>query len=361
MRSSQFVRSNRFVPAPALLGALAVAVALPACAANAPAPAPAPKDEVVAEVAGKPITMSELETALKPQLANLERQRRKILDDGIDDVIGNRLLQVEAAARGIEVPAMLQTEVESKLKPVEDAEAQAYYEANKARIRQPVEQVLPRIKEMLANQQRAQLQGALLDTLRTKYSPRVLMEPTRADVKFAGSPAKGGDNAVVTIVEFSDFQCPYCSRVEPTIEQAIKVYGDQIKFVFRQFPLTSIHPFAQKAAEASLCAHEQGGFWKLHDAMFADQKSLAVDQLKSKAAELGMKADQFNSCMDTSKYAQKILSDLAEGQQAGVSGTPAMFVNGRFLSGAVPFDALASLIDDEFHRKGITPKKASAS
>jgi protein-disulfide isomerase len=303
--------------------------------------------------------MSELEEALKPQLANIERQRRKILEDGIDDVVNDRLLETEAAARGVEVPAMLQTEVESKLKPVEDAEAQAFYEANKARIRGPIEQMMPRIKEMLLGQQRNALQGALLDTLRTKYNPRVLLEPTRVDVKIAGEPAKGGKDAPVTIVEFSDFQCPYCSRVVPTIEQAVKTYGDQIQVVFKQFPLNSIHPMAQKAAEAALCAHEQGSFWKLHDAMFADQKSLLPDQLKSKAVELGLNAEQFNSCLDSAKYAPKVASSITEGSQAGVSGTPAMFVNGRFLSGAVPFETLSSMIDDELRRKGVTPKKAS--
>ncbi len=356
MRSSTSVRFSRLVPTPALLGALALMVALPACAAQA---ASDPKDEVVAEVGGKPITMSELEEALKPQLAKVEQQRRKILEDGIDDVVNSRLLEAEAAARGVAVPAMLQSEIEAKLTPVGDAEAQAYYDANKARIRQPIEQIMPRVKEMLQNQQRNTLQTAFVDSLRAKYNPRVLLEPTRTEVKTAGSPAKGPDGAPVTIVEFSDFQCPYCSRVVPTVDQAVKVYGDQIQVVFRQFPLNSIHPMAQKAAEASLCAHEQGGFWKLHDAMFADQKALLPDQLKAKATEMGMNAEQFSSCLDSGKFAKQVATDLAEGSQAGVSGTPAMFVNGRFLSGAVPFDTLSPLIDDELRRKGVTPKKAN--
>ena len=356
MHSSTFVRSIRLRPAPALLGALALAVALPACAAES---APAAKSDAVAEVAGKPITMSELEAALKPQLAKVEQQRRKILEDGIGDVVDQRLLETEAAARGVDLKALLATEVESKLKPVEDAEAQAFYETNKARMRQPIEQMMPRIKDMLAGQQRNEIQGAFLDTLRVKYNPKILLEPTRAEVGIAGAPSKGGANAAVTIVEFSDFQCPFCSRVNPTIDQVLKTYGDQVKVVFRQFPLNSIHPQAQKAAEASLCAHEQGEFWKYHDAMFADQKGLQVDQLKAKATTVGLDAEKFNACLDGGKFASKVATDLAEGSQAGVSGTPAMFVNGRFLSGAQPFESVAAIIDDELRRKGITPKKAS--
>ena len=138
MRSSHSVRFDRLVPAPALLGALALAVALPACAAEA---ASEPKSEVVAEVAGKPITMTELEEALKPQLAKVDRERRKILENGVDDVVNTKVLEAEAAARGVTVEKLLEAEVEAKLTPVDDAAAQAFYEQNKARMRQPIEQL----------------------------------------------------------------------------------------------------------------------------------------------------------------------------------------------------------------------------
>jgi protein-disulfide isomerase len=370
------LRSVRAVVPPALLGALALAVALPACAAeSAPAAAPktasksAPaaaskpasgaKGDVVAEVGGKPITMAELEEALAPQLANLERQKRKIIEDGVADVVNDRLVETEAAARGMTVQKLLEAEIDKKVTPVTDAEAQAFYDSNKARMNQPFEQLKERILTFLAGQQRGELQKAMLDSLSAKYNPRILLEPMRAEIKTAGSPAKGPENAPVTIVEFSDFQCPYCSRVIPAIDEAVKVYGDQVRVVFRQFPL-SMHKDAQKAAEASLCANEQGKFWGLHDAMFANQQALGVEQLKGKAAELGVDAKKFNACLDGGKYAQQVATDLAEGSQAGVSGTPAMFINGRFVSGAVPFDQLASIIDDELVRKGIKPNKKAS-
>ena len=158
--------------------------------------------------------------------------------------------------------------------------------------------------------------------------------------------ARGPADAVVTVVEFSDFQCPFCSRVLPTFEQVNKAYGDKIRFVFRQFPLESIHPQARKAAEASLCARDQGKFWEMHDAMFADQAGLAVDKLKEKAAKIGLDAAQFASCLDGGKAAAEVTADLGVGQAVGVSGTPSTYVNGRMIDGAVDFAAMSKLIDE---------------
>jgi protein-disulfide isomerase len=164
-------------------------------------------------------------------------------------------------------------------------------------------------------------------------------------------PSQGPADAPVTIVEFSDFQCPFCSRLYPTVEQVKSTYGDKVHLVFRQFPL-NFHQFAQKAAEASLCADEQGKFWEMHNAMFSKQDELAVDKLKEKAAGMGLKADQFNACLDGGKYAPKVAEDVKAGSEAGVSGTPALFINGRFISGAVPYADIAKVIDDELQRKG---------
>ena len=166
-------------------------------------------------------------------------------------------------------------------------------------------------------------------------------------VEDAGFPSRGPENAPVTIVEFSDFECPYCSRVVPTLEQIIETYGDRVRLVFRQFPLNNIHPNAQKAAEASLCANDQGKFWEMHDLMFKEQKSLELEQLKEKAARLELDVEAFNGCLDSSKYADVVMSDQESASQIGVSGTPALFINGRFLSGAQPYEQLSAVIDEE--------------
>jgi protein-disulfide isomerase len=125
-----------------------------------------------------------------------------------------------------------------------------------------------------------------------------------------------------------------------------------VRLVFRQYPLESIHPQAWKSAEASLCAREQGKFWELHDAMYGDQKLLAVPDLKSTAARLGMDADRFNQCLDTGKYEDAIRADVRAGEAAGITGTPALFVNGRLVpGGAAAYEVFAKIIDDELARR----------
>jgi protein-disulfide isomerase len=357
-----------FPPAPrqaaALALILAVALAAPACAADAPkSAAPAAKAEaptdVVAEVAGQPITRAQLEESLAAQLSQLDRQRRALLEQGLDRLVEERLLGAEAAARGITSEALLQAEVESKAGEVTDEEAKKFFDENQARINRPYDQILPQIKQYLAQNKRQELRDQLVAGLRLKHAARILLEVDRVEVAEAGSPARGPAGAPVVIIEFSDFECPFCSRVVPAIQEVEKTYGDQVRVVFRQFPL-NIHPNAQKAAEASLCANEQGKFWELHDAMFAAQRELGVEQLKAKAAGLGLDAAAFGTCLDSGQFAARVAADLADGQKAGVTGTPAMFVNGRFVSGAVPFATLEKLIDDELSRKGIAPKKAAA-
>lgn len=161
-------------------------------------------------------------------------------------------------------------------------------------------------------------------------------------------PVKGDEDAPVTIIEFSDFQCPFCARFySETLPQLQSQYVDtgKVKLVFRDFPLTSIHPQAQKAHEASECADEQDKFWEYHDILFENQGSLDVASLKSYAADLRLDTNKFNTCLDSGKYAGEIRKDTADGAQAGVTGTPSFFVNGQQLVGAQPFSAFQQAIE----------------
>lgn len=332
---------------------LALGVFLPACSAqdNPKGKAASTQQGSLARVNGKDITEADVKQKAAEQFAQIERQyeqqKRELLENGIDQVIEDRLLEAEAAARKVSKEQLL-----ADLKPaaVTDAEVDAFYEQNKAQIPRPKDQVAPQIKMYLESQRQSETRQKFYDDLRAKYKVEYLLEPTRVEVAATG-PSVGPENAPITIVEFSDFECPFCSRLIPTLEQVKQKYGDKVRLVFRQYPL-NFHPNAQKAAEASLCANDQGKFWELHDAMFQDQKALAVEQLKAKAVELGMNAEQFNTCLDSSKYAAQVKKDFDEGSAAGVSGTPAMFVNGRFISGAVPLQEITKVIDDELNRKG---------
>lgn len=345
------------------LGALGlVGFVLPACAGDKSAaakPAADAKSAVVAEVAGKAITLADLEASVAPQLSQIDRQRQQLLEQALDRLVEEKLFEAEAAARGVTKDALVASEITAKAGEVTDAEVQQWYQANQARIgNRPLEQIAPQIKGFLGQQKSQGVREQFVASLRGKHKSRILMDVARVEVAEANSPAKGPAGAPVTIIEFSDFECPFCSRVVPTVDEAVKVYGDQLRVVFRQFPL-NIHPRAPKAAEASLCAHEQGKFWQLHDAMFADQKKLEVADLKAKASSLGLDQAKFDQCLDGGKYAAQVAADMADGQKAGVTGTPALFVNGRFINGAVPFADLAKVIDDELSRKGIEAKKAN--
>jgi protein-disulfide isomerase len=363
---------NGFDRRPLIPGVLVLTAALgfwlPACSAQdrpakdtkqtSMAKAEGGSAEVLAVVNGKTVTRADVEKNAEEQFKALEREyqqnKHQLTENTLEQAVRERLLEAEAASRGISREQLL---TEIKAAPVTDADVDAFYEQNKDRIPRPKADVAPQIKQYLEQQSQQRAQEDFYSKLQDKYSVEYKLEPIRVEVA-ADGPSKGPENAPVTIVEFSDFQCPFCSRVNPTLAQVREKYGDKVRIVFRQYPL-SFHQQAQKAAEASLCAHEQGKFWEMHDTMFANQQALGVEQLKAHAAQLGLNAEAFNSCLDSGKYAEKVAADFKEGSAAGVTGTPAMFVNGRFISGAVPFEQIAQVIDDELRRKGV--KTASSN
>lgn len=159
-------------------------------------------------------------------------------------------------------------------------------------------------------------------------------------------PIKGNPDAPVTIVEFSDFQCSWCGRVEPTLRQILETYKGQVKLIYKDYPAPS-HENAEPAALAALCAQEQGKFWEYHDVLFENQGSLTIDDLKRYAADLGLNTQEFNSCLDSKKYKDQIKEDMDEAGRVGVRGTPAFFINGLILSGARPFEDFKAIIDEE--------------
>lgn len=155
---------------------------------------------------------------------------------------------------------------------------------------------------------------------------------------------QGPADAKVTIIEWSDFECPYCAQFNQTMEALLKKYPDDVRWVYKHFPLTSIHPDAQLAAEAAECADEQDKFWEYEAELFADQSSLDEIGLVNKADKIGLDSDRFGQCLDSGKYQDKVNSDYTEGLQYGIKGTPANFINGKFYSGALPFTQLEQIV-----------------
>ncbi len=185
--------------------------------------------------------------------------------------------------------------------------------------------------------------------------PQIPTEPSQpsapVEVKITKADhVLGSSKAKVTIVEFSDFQCPFCGRFYPTVKQALAEYKDKIKFVYKHFPLESIHPNARPAAEASECAGEQGKFWEFHDKLFENQEQLGDAFYKKLAGDLKLNLNKFNDCLATKKYSAKIDTDYQTGISAGVQGTPHSLVNGIAVSGAVPYEQLKAVIDAELKK-----------
>ena len=166
----------------------------------------------------------------------------------------------------------------------------------------------------------------------------------------ADDPSIGSASAPVTLIEFSDFQCPFCQRVAPTLKQVKEKYGDKLRVVWKDFPLTQIHPQAFKAGEAGHCAADQGKFWEYHDRLFANQQALQPTDLKKYATDLGLDANAFNTCLDSSRYGERVRDGVAEGSRLGVNSTPTIYINGRVLSGAQPFETFVTMIDEELSK-----------
>ena len=340
------IRVWSFIAAGLVVLVAALAWQLPADASSDAAP-----EGVLARVGAVDVTQAEVEELVSASLLKIERDRHQLLERGMNQLVETRLLDAEAEARGISVEELIEQEVTSKVSPPTAEDIDFFYEQNKARINQPKEQIAGQIEAYLSQQERQNLQVALIDRLRESHGVTLFLEPMRLDVADDG-PAKGPAEAPITIVEFSDFECPYCKRIVPTLEQVTEKYGDKVRLVFKQFPLP-IHANARVAAEASLCAGDQGKFWEMHDTMFEDGRNLTADKLKGWASELELDTEAFEECLDSGQFADTVEADLAAGSKVGVTGTPAMFINGRFLSGAVPYETIAAVIDDELRRQGI--------
>lgn len=290
----------------------------------------------------------------QPQAA-YERARLEILWKALNAIIEDKLITAEAARQNITKEHLLEAEVESNVETPSDQEVEQFYEANKAQIKAPKAQALPQVRQYLIDSSRRRYRDMLLNNLRRTHKVTTSLEPLRTDIPTAGYPSHGPAKAPVTIVEFADFECPFCGRLYPTLKLVERNYPDKVRFVYRQFPLTSVHRYAQKAAEASLCANEQQRFWEFHDSMFSDQSRLDVASLKQRAATLGLNTTAFDTCLDSGRQAEAIRKDQEEARKAGVSSTPTLFINGRLLTGNRPYAELREIIEDELKRSSTKP------
>lgn len=315
------------------------------------APVGAAESEIVAEVGGKPITAGELDAWIREDLYQREVANKEatelfeLRNDALARMIDEKLLAVEAEQQKLSIDQLLEREATPSGEISDDA-VKAFYEQNKTRMGgATLEQIAPRIKRFLAERERSDAREQYLDTLREKAKVNVRLEAPRVEVAAEG-PSRGPANAPITIVEFSDYQCPFCKRAEPIVKQVLERYPDKIRLVYRNFPLEQMHPRARPTAEAALCADEQGKFWEFHDKVFGGS-GLEETDLVAYGEAVGLDVPKFKACMAERRYKDKVDADAKAGREAGVSGTPAFFVNGILLSGAKPVEEFSAIIERE--------------
>jgi protein-disulfide isomerase len=312
----------------------------------------------VAKIGSHVVTAGELDENVKKELSQLDQQyqeqRYQVRRQALEGLLRKRAFDEKAKAKGVTTEELVNQEIVAKLPEPADEEIRALYERAKAggQPLPPLDQVKGEIAKYIKNQKG---QGALAeyyDGLKKEMSIEVLLppyEPPKVAVDATG-PSKGPANAPVTIVEFSDFECPYCVKAHATVKDLLAAYPEKIRLVYRDFPLPN-HSKAPKAAEAAHCAADQGKYWEMHDKLFASADKLEPTDLKTHARSIGLDGGKFDKCLDSSEKAKTVEMHKKAGDDVGVSGTPAFFINGRQLAGAQPLEAFKAIVDQELKGK----------
>lgn len=309
------------------------------CSATGPAVDPAlGAESVVAEVDGEPITLAELDEEIVSELHDLRAQ-------ALEQLIEKRALSRAAEQRGLEVDALIEQET-AKLDPVSDEEVAKFFDDNASRIPPgaTLADVGPRIRELLEEARGREAVDALLEGL----DVAIYLTPPRIPVEAIG-PALGPAEAVITIVEWSDYECPYCARAEPVLQELLALYPTQVRWVYRHMPLP-FHAQARPAAIAAVCAEEQDRFWDYHERLFSNQSELSSEAFGRLADEVGLDRSAFDTCIAGSDAADRVDRDMRDAERAGATATPSFNVNGIQFSGARSLEAFVEVVEQELER-----------
>ena len=305
---------------------------------------------VVAEIGEETITASELDEWIRQDLyrqATRDHQPSRVYDlraRSLDRMIDERVIEAETRRRNVSTEKLMELEIEAS-GGVTEEEIVAFYEENKSNLAgASLDTLRDRIREYLETQR----SGDVVARLRERANVEILLEPVRIQVAAEG-PSKGPANAAVTIIEFSDFQCPYCKRASPIMEEVLAQFPQDVRLVYRHLPLQS-HSRARPAAQASVCADAQGRFWEYHDALFENPRALSDEDLVRYAGEVGLDVQSFETCLAGTESGDKVTRDAEAARSAGISSTPSFLVNGVLVSGAKPAAAFIEVIEKELER-----------
>ena len=335
-----------------------VTAALAACAAPDPSTGPGPRasgpagddggSAVVAEVDGEAITRAELDEEAAAPLARLRQEEYDIRRQVLETLIAERLVGAAARDQGISTEELLRQNVEQGMPSPSPAQLEGIYARNEARFAgQTREQAYARILGLLRERMVVEKRREFEASLRENSEVTIFLDAPRVAIDIPdGAVGAGPEDAPVTIVEFTDYQCPYCHRAQDVIDQVLEQYDGQVRLVHLDFPLEN-HPGAVPAARAARCAAEQGRFWDYHRSLMKETGSLDQDDLAQRAATLKLDEGGFAECLASDRHLETIEAEFQLGSDLGVTGTPAYFINGRMISGARPLSAFTEIIDAE--------------
>jgi protein-disulfide isomerase len=291
----------------------------------------ADRARVLATINGEAITVGDVETALAPYIFVVQDQIYELRKAALEARINDILLDQEARKRNSSPTDLYRQEVGAKVKPPTDADAEKFFKENEKSLKGSYDELKVQILQYLQSKSYEKAESDFAATLRkTATVESYLRAPESPVLKIAldDQPTKGNPDAPVTIVEFTDFQCPTCGKTAPVLEDILKEYGQRVRLVVRDFPL-DMHKNAEKAAEAAEAAREQGKYWEYTAILFKNQETLEVPKLKEYATQVGLDRARFDQALDSGKFYEKVQRDLREGEKLGINGTPTIFINGR--------------------------------
>lgn len=335
----------------ALVGLL---IGIPIIVSICAAQEPRAKTEVVAVIDRVEISASDLEQKEPAKLLRARDQYYLAQREALNQLIEDSLLEAEARREGASVQQLVDQHINSLVKDPTEDQLQVYYEGLQTEA--PFSETRAKILDTIRQRRTAKARADYLNTLRSKANIVVLLEPPTADVALANAPTLGSRDAPVEVIEFADYECPYCRKMESNLKELRSEFQGQVVFAFKDFPLP-MHKHAEKAAEAARCAGREGKFWEYHDLLFEKSGALDPAQLKEYARTLGLDGAKFDGCLDSGAEAAGIKENVEEGGRLGLTGTPSVFVNGHFFSGVTSYSALRDIVVQEISIHSISARK----
>jgi protein-disulfide isomerase len=299
--------------------------------------------EVVANVGGVKVTMAELEQEESSKLLSAHYTYYQAETKALDDLIEKRLLEQKAKSENLTLDQLLDRDIKSQVKDPTEEQMKVYYEGLETE--QPYEAVRGKILEKIRELRIQRARSAYVKALRAQSTVYITLAPPRVNVDLQNAQMIGPEKPAVTLVEFADYECPYCQKVAADLKKLQADMGDKVAFTYKDFPLP-MHSRAEKAAEATRCAGKQGKFWEFHDELFRT-KALDLEQLKAHARTLKLDGDLFDKCLDSGEESAVVEHDRKEGIRLGLTGTPSFFINGHFLSGALDYATLRQVVEQQ--------------